>query len=77
MHPSIKLLPHAISELMAQVSATRKITLADRYGLMAAILEDSLEEEDRFSIDRLLRALRRGRLQIVDEISSLLFSGGG
>jgi hypothetical protein len=77
MNPSIKLLPHAISELMAQVSATRKITLADRYGLMAAILEESLEEEDRFSIDRLLRALRRGRLQIVDEISSLLFSGGG
>ncbi|MCT7971498.1 hypothetical protein [Laspinema olomoucense] len=77
MHPSIKLLPHAISELMAQVSTTRKITLADRYGLMAAILDDSLEEEDRFSIDRLLRALRRGRLQIVDEISSLLFSGGG
>ncbi|MCT7981876.1 hypothetical protein NG796_01065 [Laspinema sp. A4] len=75
MHPSIKLLPHAISELMAQVSATRKITLADRYGLMAAILEESLEEEDRFSIDRLLRALRRGRLQIVDEISSLLCSG--
>jgi hypothetical protein len=75
MNPSIKLLPHAISELMAQVSATRKITLADRYGLMAAILEESLEEEDRFSIDRLLRALRRGRLQIVDEISSLLCSG--
>ncbi|WP_254564949.1 hypothetical protein [Oscillatoria sp. HE19RPO] len=75
MNPSIKLLPHAISELMAQVSATRKITLADRYGLMAAILEDSLDEEDRFSIDRLLRALRRGRLQIVDEISSLLCSG--
>ncbi len=75
MLPSIKLLPHAISELMAQVSATRKITLADRYGLMAAILEESLEEEDRFSIDRLLRALRRGRLQIVDEISSLLCSG--
>lgn len=75
MYPSIKLLPHAISELMAQVSATRKITLADRYGLMAAILEDSLEEEDRFSIDRLLRALRRGRLQVVDEISSLLYSG--
>lgn len=75
MNPSIKLLPHAISELMAQVSATRKITLADRYGLMAAILEESLDEEDRFSIDRLLRALRRGRLQIVDEISSLLCSG--
>lgn len=75
MNPSIKLLPHAISELMAQVSATRKITLADRYGLMAAILEDSLDEEDRLSIDRLLRSLRRGRLQIVDEISSLLCSG--
>ncbi len=75
MNTSIKLLPHAISELMAQVSATRKITLADRYGLMAAILEESLDEQDRFSIDRLLRALRRGRLQVVDEISSLLFSG--
>ncbi|MEB3830527.1 hypothetical protein [Phormidium sp. CCY1219] len=72
MKLQLQLLPNAIAELMAQVSATRQITLADRYGLMAAILADSLEEDERFSIDRLLRSVRRGRLKIVDELSSLL-----
>lgn len=63
------LLPDAISELFVQVSASGKITLADRYGLMAALLDESLTNEDRELIDRLLRAVRRGRLEVVDEIS--------
>lgn len=66
---SPRLLPGALSDLFAQVSQARKITLADRYGLMAAILDDALAEEDRASIDRLLRATRTGRMEMVDEIS--------
>lgn len=69
--PSINLLPSAISELFAQVSSTGQITLADRYGLMAAILEETASEEEIHSIDRLLYALQRGRIRIVNELSTL------
>jgi len=64
------LLPGALADLFAQVSQTGRITLADRYGLMAAILDDSLAEEERASIDRLLYATRLGRMQLVEDISS-------
>jgi hypothetical protein len=66
------LLPGAISEMIAAIADTHTITKADRYGLMAAILDDSLPEEDRRSIDRLLRSLRRGYVKVVDEISILM-----
>lgn len=65
------LLPSAIGDLTAQVAQSHQITLADRYGLMAAILSESLKEEEREAIDRLLRAVCRGRFEIVDEISAL------
>lgn len=65
-------LPSAISELFAQVSVTGKITLADRYGLMAAMLSESISEEEIDCIDRLLHALRKGRVQVVDELSTIL-----
>lgn len=68
----IQLIPGAISELLAVVRDTKKITKADRYGLMAAILDESISEEDRFSLDRLLRSIARGRVQIVDELSTVL-----
>ena len=69
LNPALNLLPGAINELLAVVRDTRSITKADRYGLMAAILDESLSEEDRCSIDRLLRSLYKGKVQIVDEIS--------
>jgi hypothetical protein len=65
------LLPGMLSELYAQVSCSGTITLADRYGLMAALLEDSLSAEDRELLDRLFRALYRRRLKVVNEISSV------
>lgn len=67
MFPQVRLLPGAISDLFAQVSDSGRLTLADRYGLMAALLEDSITEDERAAIDRLLRALRRGRMKIVNE----------
>ncbi|MEQ8752907.1 MAG: hypothetical protein RID09_05215 [Coleofasciculus sp. G1-WW12-02] len=72
MQVPIRLLPGAISDLFAQVSMCGKITMADRYGLMAALLEDDLTEEERNSIDRLLHAFCRGRMHIVDKISMVL-----
>lgn len=66
------LLPFGISELFAQASKTRALTKADRYGLMTAIMDDSITEEERQAIDRLLYAIRRGRLQMVNEISAVM-----
>lgn len=72
----VRLIPGAISDLFAQVSTTGTITLADRYGLMAAILEESLTEEERCAIDRLLRAFCRGRMRVVNEISAIVETSG-
>ncbi len=71
MLTQVCLLPNALPDLFAQVSYTGQITLADRYGLMAALLGESLAEEDRELIDRLLHAVYRRRLKIVNEISSV------
>lgn len=65
------LLPGALSDLFAQVSSSGRMTKADRYGLMAAILNEELGVEERSVIDRLLRAVRRGHLTVVDEVSAI------
>ena len=71
MLTQVCLLPNALPDLFAQVSYSSKLTLADRYGLMAALLEESLTPEDRELIDRLLHAVYRRRLKVVNEISSV------
>ncbi len=66
-------LKFALAELFAQVSDHGRLTLADRYGLLANLLhEDSLTEDERRSIDRLLRATLRGRVKVDSEISILM-----
>ena len=70
--PLPNLLPSALSELFAQVASTGAITKADRYGLMAAIMDETLGEEERRAIDRMLHALCRGRLQMVNELSAVM-----
>ncbi|NEP10350.1 MAG: hypothetical protein F6K14_09035 [Symploca sp. SIO2C1] len=71
MQATVSLIPGAISELFAQASISGYITRADQYGLMAAMLDDSLTEEERAAIDRLLHALYRGRMKVVDDLSTL------
>ncbi|MGB3193056.1 MAG: hypothetical protein WBB43_26915 [Limnoraphis sp.] len=71
MQPPVQLLQSALGDLFAEVNATGCLTLADRYGLMAAILDDSLTEEERRCVDRLLRAVCRGRIKVVDELSTM------
>ncbi|MDC0833216.1 hypothetical protein POG22_09385 [Geitlerinema sp. CS-897] len=68
MFPSLQLLPGAISAILASVTDTGYLTLSDRYGLMAAILDESLDESDRRSANRLLRAVLRGRVKVVDDL---------
>ncbi|WP_353932279.1 hypothetical protein WJM97_06755 [Okeanomitos corallinicola TIOX110] len=62
-------LPGAISEIIASSADDGILTLADRYGLMAAILDDLLEQEEEEAINRLLRRVVRGRIQMTDKIS--------
>jgi hypothetical protein len=65
----VSLLPGAIAEIFAQTSEFGVLTTADRYGLMAAVMEEALPEEERSSVDRILYAVHRGRLKVVDELS--------
>jgi hypothetical protein len=68
MIPQIELLPGAVYEIMASASETGRLNLGDRYGLMAATLDDSLSEEERRAIDRLLRFVIRGRFQVDNDL---------
>ncbi|WP_309236505.1 hypothetical protein [Microcoleus sp. FACHB-672] len=58
--------PITISEILSHSSSSGLITRKQRSTLMSALLEDWLTEEDRAAIDRLLYAVRRGWLKIVD-----------
>ncbi|AFZ06128.1 hypothetical protein Osc7112_1621 [Oscillatoria nigro-viridis PCC 7112] len=68
----VNLLPGAINEIIAAVTDTHRLTKADRYGMMAAILDESITEEERGSLDRLIRSLVKGRIQVADELSTVL-----
>ena len=59
--------PHALSDLFTQISYSGKISLAERYKFMHAMLAQNLDEEERLFIERLLYSFRRGRLQSVEE----------
>ncbi|NEP43738.1 MAG: hypothetical protein F6K35_32745 [Okeania sp. SIO2H7] len=65
----VSLLPGAISEILASIARYHCITKADRFGLMAAVLDESLPEEERKAVNRILRSLVKGRIQVVDELS--------
>lgn len=67
----VQLLPNAISELYAQVSNSGQVTLADRYGLMAAVLDETLDKEQRMAVNRIIYGIYKRKLAIVDEISSV------
>ncbi|MEB3886865.1 hypothetical protein [Lyngbya sp. CCY1209] len=69
---SVKLLPGALSEIAVSVADTQCLTKADCYALMAAILDDSLDLEERSTVDRLLYFLRRGRIRVIDQISQVM-----
>jgi hypothetical protein len=60
----VRLLPCAISEIFHSTTQTGLLSETDRYGLLAA-LDESLNEEERQAINRLLRAVRRGQIQVL------------
>ncbi|TAG64984.1 MAG: hypothetical protein EAZ25_17860 [Oscillatoriales cyanobacterium] len=59
MQTPVNLIPSALGELFAEVNHRGYITVADRYGLLAAIFDETLTEDDKRSIDRLLRSVCR------------------
>ena len=65
-------LPGALGEIVMAAQVTGCLSRADRHGLKATILHANLSDEDRCAIDRLLRATTRGRIQICDEVSTLM-----
>lgn len=67
MIPQIQLLPGAISAILASVTDTGALTLSDRYGLLAATLDENLDECDRRSANRLLRSVLRGRVRVIND----------
>ncbi len=56
-----------IAELFAEAIHKKQLTVKDRYILMKAILNNSLCQEEEVLINRLLHAVRRGMLKVVDE----------
>ena len=57
---------NSIAEIVSQIWCSGSITRSDRYGLMLALVEGLLSPEDLTAIDRLLHAVRRGWLKMVD-----------
>ncbi len=70
MGPQVQLLPGAVAAIFASSAETGTLTLADRYGLLAATLDEQLTEEEQRAINRLLVAVRRGHVRVVDQLSA-------
>lgn len=55
-----------IAELVFQAYHSGLLTQTHRHQLRSAILEETLTEEDQTAINRLLHAVRRGWLKVMD-----------
>ena len=64
MFPQAQLLPCAISEIMASVAENSVLTLNDRYGLMTALVNNSLNQDEEYAINRLLRFVAKGKISL-------------
>lgn len=64
----VYILESTIAELFGQAFQKRQLTLTDRCVLMTAISSNSLCPDEEILINRLLYAVRRGLLKVVDEL---------
>jgi hypothetical protein len=58
-------LSYELSDLFVEISKSGRMTLVELYLLKVALVENSLNEEERFSINRILYALGRKWIEIV------------
>lgn len=61
------ILSNTVAEIFATASSTGFIK-GSQYRQLIAATNESLDDRDRKAIDRVLRFVRRGRIQIVDDI---------
>lgn len=57
--------PSPLYEMAARIASSRQITAAERSVLRRAFLEQPLTEEEHRLINRIHRALLRGRIQLI------------
>ena len=55
-----------VAELFYRVSHSGNMTSTESRGLMRALCESALSDEDRDAVNRLLHAIRRGWVRISD-----------
>lgn len=67
MLPAVRLLPNSIPEMLATASQTKLIKKTDQYGLQAAVLEESLSEDEVRAVNRILRSIKRGKIRVVND----------
>lgn len=66
----VRLIPGAISEMLVSTSKTKVLTLADRYGLMAAIMNEFVGEDELEAINRMIHHTVKGRIALVNQFST-------
>lgn len=54
-----------LSEIFVSVGITSTLTQLQREGLKQLLLENRLSAEESASVDRILRAIRRGKIKVV------------
>ena len=70
MSSGIDMLSDVVSEIFYSVAATGVLSLSDYYKLIGAALNDSLNEQELGSINRMLHFVQRRKIAIVDDIST-------
>lgn len=66
--PNVSLLPGAVAEMLVSVSESGQLNLGDRYGLLAASLDDHLSEDERRAVNRIIHAVARGKVAVTTDI---------
>jgi hypothetical protein len=74
MDSPLRLLPGSVAEMLASVSESGYLTEGDRYGLMAAVFDETLDDEERRAINRLLRSVVRGQIKLIDDPKKSCFN---
>lgn len=69
MLSKIEFLSDTICDILGYVGSTGALKRSDHYELMVASLDDSLDEQEKKAVNRLLRFVRTGRLPVVDDCS--------